>query len=76
MGQESAESRPRYFSCCGCWQRGPSAQRHRRAIPLIAEIEELAPDARKQEIGRMLSGEQVTPEALKHAEQLIRLAKE
>jgi len=42
----------------------------------IAEIEELAPEARKQEIGRMLSGERVTPEALKHAEQLIRLAKE
>ena len=42
----------------------------------IAEIEELAPEARKQEIGRMLSGERVTPEALKQAEQLIRLAKE
>ena len=41
----------------------------------IAEVEELSPDARKQEIGRMLSGERVTPEALKHAEQLIRLAK-
>ena len=33
----------------------------------IAEIEELAPEARKREIGRMLSGERVTPEALKHA---------
>jgi DNA repair protein RecN (Recombination protein N) len=42
----------------------------------IAEIEELAPEARKREIGRMLSGERVTAEALKHAEQLIRLAKE
>jgi len=42
----------------------------------IAEIEELAPEARKQEIGRMLSGERLTPEALKQAEQLIRLAKE
>ena len=42
----------------------------------IAEIEELEPEARKREIGRMLSGERVTPEALKHAEQLIRMAKE
>ena len=41
----------------------------------VAEVEELEPDARKQEIGRMLSGERVTPEALKHAEQLIRLGK-
>jgi DNA repair protein RecN (Recombination protein N) len=42
----------------------------------VAEIEELAGAARKQEIGRMLSGEKVTPEALKHAEKLIRLAGE
>src|SRR5437763_1696308 len=40
----------------------------------IAEIEELSAEARKREIGRMLSGERVTPEALKHAEQLLRLA--
>ena len=39
----------------------------------IAEIEELNGPARTQEIGRMLSGQQVTPEALKHAEHLIRL---
>lgn len=38
----------------------------------VAEIEELPPEARKHEIGRMLSGEKVTAEALKHAEQLIR----
>ena len=38
----------------------------------IAEIEELAGEARTQEIGRMLSGSRITPEALKHAEQLIR----
>lgn len=42
----------------------------------IAEIEELPAAARKQEIARMLSGEKVTPEALKHAEKLIRLAGE
>ena len=39
----------------------------------VAEIEELTDDARTREIGRMLSGQKVTPEALKHAEQLIRL---
>jgi DNA repair protein RecN (Recombination protein N) len=39
----------------------------------VAEIEELTGDARTREIGRMLSGQLVTPEALKHAEQLIRL---
>jgi DNA repair protein RecN (Recombination protein N) len=39
----------------------------------VAEVEELTDDARTREIGRMLSGQKVTPEALKHAEQLIRL---
>src|SRR5579863_4791364 len=39
----------------------------------VAEIEELSGDERTREIGRMLSGQKVTPEALKHAEQLIRL---
>ena len=39
----------------------------------IATIEELTPEARTREIGRMLSGERVTPEALRHAEQLIKL---
>jgi DNA repair protein RecN (Recombination protein N) len=39
----------------------------------VAEIEELSVEARTREIGRMLSGQKVTPEALKHAEQLIRL---
>src|SRR4029077_18571295 len=42
----------------------------------IAEVEELTGEARTREIGRMLSGQKVTPEALKHAEQLIRLAAE
>jgi DNA repair protein RecN (Recombination protein N) len=36
------------------------------------EIEELAPAERAREIGRMLSGENITPEALKQAEQLMR----
>jgi DNA repair protein RecN (Recombination protein N) len=39
----------------------------------VAEIEELTGEARTREIGRMLSGQTVTAEALKHAEQLIRL---
>lgn len=39
----------------------------------VAGIEELAGEARTREIGRMLSGEHLTPEALKHAEQLIKL---
>jgi len=42
----------------------------------IAEVEELTGEARTREVGRMLSGQRVTPEALKHAEQLIRLAAE
>lgn len=39
---------------------------------VTAEIEELPADARTRELGRMLSGERVTPEALRHAEKLIR----
>ena len=42
----------------------------------VAEVEELSGAARTREIGRMLSGQRVTPEALKHAEQLIRLGTE
>ena len=42
----------------------------------VAEIEELTGDARTREIGRMLSGQKVTAEALKHAEHLIRLGTE
>jgi DNA repair protein RecN (Recombination protein N) len=38
----------------------------------VAAIEELDAAGRRQEIGRMLSGERVTPEALRHAEQLMR----
>jgi DNA repair protein RecN (Recombination protein N) len=37
-------------------------------------IRELEPAARTREIGRMLSGQKLTPEALKHAEQLIRMS--
>jgi len=41
----------------------------------VASVEELDSDARTREIGRMLSGQKVTPEALRHAEQLIRTAR-
>lgn len=40
----------------------------------VAVIEELDAAARPREIGRMLSGQTLTPEALKHAEQLIRMS--
>lgn len=40
-----------------------------------ASIEELDAEARVREIGRMLSGEKLTPEALRHAEQLIKLGR-
>jgi DNA repair protein RecN (Recombination protein N) len=39
----------------------------------VAAIEPLTPGARVREIGRMLSGERLTPEALKHAEQLLKI---
>lgn len=41
-----------------------------------AVIEPLAANARVREIGRMLSGETLTPEALKHAEQLLKIGAE
>jgi len=40
----------------------------------VATVEELEGAARTREIGRMLSGQKLTPEALRHAEQLIRLS--
>ncbi len=41
----------------------------------VASIEELDVQDRAKEIGRMISGERVTPEALKHAEQLLKLGR-
>lgn len=38
----------------------------------VAAVEELSAEARRREIGRMLSGEQTTKEALEQAEQLIK----
>jgi DNA repair protein RecN (Recombination protein N) len=40
----------------------------------VAAIEELDAAARTREVGRMLSGQKLTPEALKNAEQLIRMS--
>jgi DNA repair protein RecN (Recombination protein N) len=40
----------------------------------IAVIEELDATARTREVGRMLSGQRLTPEALKNAEQLIKMS--
>jgi DNA repair protein RecN (Recombination protein N) len=40
----------------------------------VALVEELEADARTREIGRMLSGQKLTEEALKHAEQLIKMS--
>jgi DNA repair ATPase RecN len=39
---------------------------------VTTDVEELSGDDRAREIGRMLSGERITTEALKQAEQLIR----
>jgi len=40
----------------------------------VAVVEELDASARTREVGRMLSGQTLTPEALKNAEQLIKLS--
>jgi DNA repair protein RecN (Recombination protein N) len=42
----------------------------------VATIDELDAAGRTREIGRMLSGQKLTPEALKHAAQLIKLSAE
>jgi DNA repair protein RecN (Recombination protein N) len=49
-------------------------EKHAERGRTVTTIEELEGAARTREIGRMLSGERVTPEALRHAEQLIRHA--
>jgi DNA repair protein RecN (Recombination protein N) len=49
-------------------------EKHSEHGRTFASIEELAPAARTREIGRMLSGERITQEALRHAEQLLKIA--
>jgi len=51
-------------------------EKHEERGRTVATIAELTPSQRTKEIGRMLSGETVTAEALKHAERLIKLAAE
>jgi DNA repair protein RecN (Recombination protein N) len=51
-------------------------QKKESAGRTLAEIDQLTGDARTREIGRMLSGERLTPEALKHAVQLIKTGAE
>jgi DNA repair protein RecN (Recombination protein N) len=51
-------------------------EKHEERGRTLASIVELALAQRTKEIGRMLSGERVTAEALKHAEQLIKQATE
>jgi DNA repair protein RecN (Recombination protein N) len=53
-----------------------SVKKYAQKDRTISTVEELSGEARTQEIGRMLSGERVTPEALRHAAQLIRLSAE
>src|SRR5207249_7375142 len=48
-------------------------EKHESQGRTVAAIEELDAAARMHEIGRMLSGQKLTPEALKHAQQLIRM---
>jgi DNA repair protein RecN (Recombination protein N) len=51
-------------------------EKHTAKGRTLATVEELDRPARAREIGRMLSGERVTAEALRHAEQLLKLAAE
>ena len=50
-------------------------EKHEARGRTVAEIQELTGEARTREIGRMLSGQTVTPEALKHAQQLIKMGR-
>ena len=49
-------------------------EKHEQKGRTVVTVEELDADARTREIGRMLSGQKVTPEALKHAERLLALS--
>ena len=49
-------------------------EKHESSGRTVAGIEELDRAGRTREVGRMLSGQELTPEALKHAERLIKSA--
>ncbi len=53
-----------------------SVAKRERKGRVSTEVDELQHDERAREIGRMLSGERVTPEALKQAEQLMQAGAE
>src|SRR5262249_53659758 len=49
-------------------------EKHERKGRTVATVEELEVEARTREIGRMLSGQKLTSEALRHAERLIEMS--
>jgi DNA repair protein RecN (Recombination protein N) len=49
-------------------------EKHAERGRTVASVQELTGPSRTREIGRMLSGERITPEALRHAEQLLKMA--
>jgi DNA repair protein RecN (Recombination protein N) len=51
-------------------------EKHQIKGRTVAALEELDAPARVQEVARMLSGQKMTTEAVRHAEQLIRMAAE
>ncbi len=51
-------------------------EKHAERGRTVASVAELDAAARTREIGRMLSGEEITPEALRHAERLRKMAAE
>jgi DNA repair protein RecN (Recombination protein N) len=53
-----------------------SVEKHEVKGRTVATLAELTGEARTREVGRMLSGHRLTPEALRHAEQLIQLSAE
>ncbi|MDE3198245.1 MAG: DNA repair protein RecN [Acidobacteriota bacterium] len=63
---------PQIACFADCHYRVGKFERHGRTV---AEIEELDPAGSTEEIGRMLSGSNLTPEALLNAAELMRAAK-
>jgi len=49
-------------------------EKHESNGRTVAVLAELDGEGRTREVGRMLSGQRLTPEALRHAEQLIRMS--
>lgn len=51
-----------------------AVEKRERRGRTVAVVEELEGESRTREVGRMIAGQRLTPEALKHAEQLIQLS--